>query len=241
MAFNSLLAHVASLVTSEGEVDDSIPCKSDVLTLRDCVKGASKEKCKGLQLDLMQCMAKYNVEATEKVRLQIGIANYNEYVKELEEKHGKEKAAAIIAEPMEKLKTVEAAQMMYRLEKNQHPKGAPKTTEDLANWTQADQSRLAMGEKAYWDAVRVFNAEFGPQKADQLFGIRKEADAVAAAIERIAPGTNAKEVSAKTLGKFNELMEPVRQKAPEASSVEELANAFKKVYPSKSSFDSKLA
>lgn len=43
MAFNGLLSHIASLVTSDAEVADSVPCKSDVLTLRDCVKGASKE------------------------------------------------------------------------------------------------------------------------------------------------------------------------------------------------------
>jgi len=43
MAFNSLLSHVASLITSEANVDDSIPCKSDILSLRDCVKGATKE------------------------------------------------------------------------------------------------------------------------------------------------------------------------------------------------------
>jgi hypothetical protein len=45
MAFNSLLAHVASLITSEANVDDSVPCRSDVLSLRDCVKGATKEVC----------------------------------------------------------------------------------------------------------------------------------------------------------------------------------------------------
>jgi hypothetical protein len=45
MAFNSLLAHVASLITTEANVDDSVPCKSDVLSLRDCVKGATKEVC----------------------------------------------------------------------------------------------------------------------------------------------------------------------------------------------------
>jgi hypothetical protein len=199
------------------------------------------QKCKGLQLDLMQCMARFNVDTTETVRKQIGIANYNEYVKELEEKHGKEEAAVIIAEPMEKLKTVEAAQMMYRIEKNQHPRGAPKSKVDLADWTHADQTRLNMGEKAYWDAVRVVGAEFGPDKADRLFGVRKEAHQVAQAIERMAPGIDAKEISAKTLGKFNEFMEPVRANSPEAASVDDLAKAFKKVYPSKAAFDAKLA
>lgn len=186
-------------------------------------------------------MAKYNVDTTEKVRAEIGIASYNEYVKEMEDKYGKEKAAEIIAEPMEKLKTIEAAQMMYRMEKNQHPKGAPKTSEELAAWTQTDQARLDMGEKAYWDAVRVVGAEFGPTVADRLFGIQKEADQMAEAIQRLSPGTDAKEVSAKTLSKFNELMEPVRQKAPEAASVDDLAKAFKKVYPNKAAFDAKLS
>lgn len=186
-------------------------------------------------------MAKYNVDMTNQVRLQIGVANYNEYVKQLEEKHGKEKAAEIISEPVEKLKTVEAAQMLYRIEKNQHPKGSPKTKEDLANWTHADQVRLEKGEKAYWDAVRVFGAEFGPDKVDRLFGVQKEANQVAQAIERLAPGVSAKEISQKSLAKFEELMQPVREKSPEAKSVEDLAKAFKKVYPNKAAFDSKLA
>lgn len=192
-------------------------------------------------MDLMQCMAKHNVDTTEKVRMQIGIASYNEYVKEMEDKYGKEKAAAIIAEPVEKLKTIEAARMLYRIEKNQHPKGAPKTSEDVAAWTQVDQARLDMGEKAYWDAVRVVGTEFGPEVANRLFGIQKEADQVATAVQRLSPGTDVKEVSAKTLSKFNEMMEPVRKQAPEATSVDDLAKAFKKVYPSKAAFDAKLS
>jgi len=186
-------------------------------------------------------MAKHNVDVTNKARLQIGIAHYNEYVKELEEKLGKDKAAAVINEPMENLKTIEAAQVMYRIEKNQHPKGAPRTKEDLAMWTHADQVRLEKGEKAYWDAVRVVGTEFGPDKVDRLFGIQKEAKMVASAIERLSPGTDAKDISSKSLAKFAELMEPVREKTPEARSVEELAEAFKKIYPDKASFDAKLA
>ncbi len=199
------------------------------------------KKCQGLQLDLMQCMAKYNVDTTEKVRLQIGISNYNEYLRDIESKLGKEKAAEVVAEPMENLKKIEAAQMMYRIEKNQHPKGAPKSKEDLAMWTQADQSRLEMGEKAYWDAVRVFAAEFGPHKADRLFAVQKDAEQVAQAIQRLAPGVDANEISAKSLSKFNELMAPVREKAPEKANVEDLIQAFKLAYPTKASFDSKLA
>lgn len=43
MAFNGFLAQVADFITSDKEVDDAVPCKSDILTFRDCVKGASKE------------------------------------------------------------------------------------------------------------------------------------------------------------------------------------------------------
>jgi len=186
-------------------------------------------------------MAKYNVDSTEMIRTQIGIANYNEYVKDLEDKHGKEKAAEIINEPVEKLKSVEAVRMLYRIEKNQHPNGAPKTSEEVAAWTQTDQVRLEMGEKTYWDAVRVVGAEFGPAVADRLFGIKKEADQVAAAVKRLSPDTDVKEISAKTLGKFNELMEPVRKEAPKTASVDDLAKAFKKVYPNKAAFDAKLS
>lgn len=186
-------------------------------------------------------MAKFNVDETEKVRIQIGIANYNEYLRELEGKFGKEKAAEIVAEPVENLKKVEAAQMMYRLDKNQHPKGAPKTKEDLALWTQADQSRLEMGEKAYWDSVRVFAAEFGPHRADELFRVRNDAKQVADAIQRLAPGIDAKEVSAKTFSKFDELMEPVREKTPGNPTVDDLIKAFKQAYPTKASFDAKLS
>jgi len=229
------------LLSSDEEISDATPCKSDVLSLRECINGASKEKCEGLRLDLMQCMAKYHVDTTEKVRMQIGIAKYNEYVKELEETHGPEKAAAIISEPAEKLKMVEAAQMMYRLENNQHPKGAPKTQADLVSWTHSDQVRLEMGEKGWWDAVKVVGAEFGPTAADRLFGVQKEAQAVSQAIERLVPGSNAKAVSAKTLEKFNDVMEPVREQAPKDATVDDLAAAFKNIYPNKASFDAKLS
>lgn len=189
----------------------------------------------------MACLAKVNVDKTEEVRMMIGIAKYNEYVKELEDKFGKEKAAEIIAEPVTQLKKLEATRLLYRLEKNQHPRGAPKTKEELATWTQTDQSRLDMGEKAYWDAVRVFGSEFGFQTTDRLFHVQKDADAIAAAVATVMPGTDTKEIAKKTMNKFNELMEPVREKAPENATVDELATAFKKVYPNKAAFDSKLA
>eukprot|EP00934_Nitzschia_sp_Nitz4_P001957 Nitzschia sp. Nitz4//scaffold86_size83305//47973//48822//NITZ4_005263-RA/size83305-snap-gene-0.171-mRNA-1//-1//CDS//3329559253//1957//frame0 len=233
MSFNNLLSNVAGLLSSGAEVADSVPCKTDILTLRECNKGSSEQKCEGLRLDLMQCLAKFRVEATENIRFQIGIAKYNEYVQELEEKHGKEEAAAIIAEPLENLKKVEAAQLLYRLDNNQHPKGEPKTEADLASWTKADQTRFEMGEKAWWDAVRVVGTEFGAEPADRLFGTQQESKMVGEAIERLFPGASSD--PSKTLEKFGTLMEPVREQAPANASVEELAAAFKKVYPTKAS------
>lgn len=108
--------------------------------------------------------------------------------------------------PTKKLKTVEAAQMIYRIQNNQHPKGAPKTKADLASWNQADQSRSEMGENAYWDAVRVFGAEFGVESAGRLFRISKEAAQVGHAVERLAPGSSS---NATSMEKFNEILEPV--------------------------------
>ena len=89
-------------------------------------------------------MAQYNVDKTEEVRTSIGVAKYNEYVKEMEDKHGKEKAAQIINEPSEQLKNVEAYQVLHRIANNVHPKGPPKTKDDLMKWTYADQVRLEM-------------------------------------------------------------------------------------------------
>jgi hypothetical protein len=39
MSFNRLMEHVDSLVKGEAEVEDKIPCKSDILSLRECGKG----------------------------------------------------------------------------------------------------------------------------------------------------------------------------------------------------------
>ena len=43
MAFNGLLATIAGFLSSDEEVPDSIPCKTDIVSLRDCVRGASLE------------------------------------------------------------------------------------------------------------------------------------------------------------------------------------------------------
>ena len=42
MALNGLFARMESLINSDGEVDDGMPCKSDILDLRKCRKGAEK-------------------------------------------------------------------------------------------------------------------------------------------------------------------------------------------------------
>ena len=60
-------------------------------------------------------MAQFKVDTTEKIRTSIGVAKYNEYAKAMEDKHGKDKAAEIIAEPSNQLKDIEAYQVLYRL------------------------------------------------------------------------------------------------------------------------------
>ena len=42
MALNGLFARMESLINSDGEVDDGMPCKSDILDLRECRKGGDK-------------------------------------------------------------------------------------------------------------------------------------------------------------------------------------------------------
>ena len=39
MVFNKIFARIESLVDSNETVEDSIPCKSDILSLRECRKG----------------------------------------------------------------------------------------------------------------------------------------------------------------------------------------------------------
>merc|ERR1711865_844625 len=100
--------------------------------------------------------AQFKVDTTEKIRTSIGVAKYNEYAKAMEDKHGKDKAAEIIAEPSNQLKDIEAYQVLYRLANNEHPKGGPpKTNKEIFNWSHADQVRLEMGEGEWWDSVKI--------------------------------------------------------------------------------------
>lgn len=180
----------------------------------------------------------YQVDATEKVRKNIGVAKYLEYTKYVEEKYGKEKAAEIIDGPVNQLKDVQAAQMLYRLDNNQHPKGAPKTQEDLNNWTHVDQVRLDMGEAAWWDSVKTIGAEFGTEKVERLFGLNKEIVAFQDAAERIYPGYKERQLA--SLKKANEIMQPVREADPNAKTQEEIFAAFKKVYPTEADLKAAL-
>ena len=42
MAMNRLFARIESLINSDGVIDEGIPCKSDILDLRECRKGEDK-------------------------------------------------------------------------------------------------------------------------------------------------------------------------------------------------------
>jgi hypothetical protein len=182
--FEGFFGHIISLASNDATVEDDIPCRTDILSVRECDK-EDKTKIGGLTLDLLQCMAQYKVDVTEKLRENIGVAKYLEYTKEMEEKYGKEKAAEIIAEPTERLADAKAHQVVYRLQNNQHPKGAPKTKEDLQDWTHADQVRLEMGEKEWLDSVKVVGSEFGPESVERLFGLQKDRTEIKEAVDRV--------------------------------------------------------
>ncbi|KAL3918563.1 MAG: hypothetical protein SGARI_007432 [Bacillariaceae sp.] len=142
-------------------------------------------------------MAQYKVDTTEKIRQAMGTAKYNEYVKAMVDKHGKEKADEIIAEPSEQLKDLEAYQVLHRVANNQNPKGSPpKSADDLKTWTYADQVRSEMGEKEWWDSVKLIGYEFGLDKADALFGLSKERELVESAQNRLVPGFKEKRAEA---------------------------------------------
>jgi hypothetical protein len=174
-------------------------------------------------------MAQYKVDETARVRSAIGVAKYNEFLKQLEEKHGKEKATEIIAEPAEQLKDVQAMKMLHNLSKNTHPKGTPKTEVEKQNWSYADQIRLEMGEQEWWRSVGVIASEFGVEKADRLFGLKQETMVLQAATERIYPGTQ--EASNKRFNQLKKMMDPVAEAANGAKTVDEVMEVFKKVYP----------
>ena len=183
-------------------------------------------------------MAQFKVDTTEKIRSSIGVAKYNEYVKEMEDKHGKEKAAEIIKEPSEQLKDIEAYQVLHRIANNIHPKGPPKTKDDLVKWTYADQVRLEMGEGEWWDAVKIIGYEFGLAKADALFGLKKENDLIDAAQTRLVPGFAAKKESAFSAAK--KIEDSVKEAAPGGKSSSDFAAAFNDLYPTKDDLEAAL-
>lgn len=184
-------------------------------------------------------MAQYKVDETANVRSNIGIAKYNEYLKFLEEKHGKEKAAEIINEPAEKLKDVQAMKMLHNLSQHTHPKGVPKTDAEKQNWSYADRTRLDMGEQEWWSSVGVVASEFGMAKADRLLGLKQETLVLQAATERIYPGT--KEAQSKRFDKLKMIMEPVSDAAGGAKTVEEVMAVFKEIYPTEADLKAKFS
>jgi len=183
-------------------------------------------------------MAQFKVDATEKVRKTIGVAKYNEYVKEMEDKHGKEKAAEIINEPSEQLKDVEAYQVLHRVANNTHPKGIPKTKDDLMSWTYADQVRTEMGEGEWWDSVKIIGYEFGLAKADALFGLKEENDLIESAQTRLIPGFADRKASA--LAAAAKIEESVKEAAPGGKTAADFKAAFDDLYPSKADLEAAL-
>ena len=39
MAFNKLYKHIEGLIQNDDDVADSVPCKTDILSVRECRKG----------------------------------------------------------------------------------------------------------------------------------------------------------------------------------------------------------
>jgi uncharacterized short protein YbdD (DUF466 family) len=183
-------------------------------------------------------MAQYKVDTTEKIRASIGVARYNEYAKEMEDKHGKEKAAEIINEPIEQLKDIEAYQLLHRIANNTHPKGPPKTKDDLMKWTYADQVRLEMGEGEWWDAVKIIGYEFGLARTDALFGLEKENDLIVSAQSRLVPGFAERKENALSAAK--KIEESVKEAAPGGKTAADFAAAFNDLYPTKDDLEAAL-
>lgn len=189
-------------------------------------------------MDLLSCMAQFKVDETARVRANIGVAKYNEYLKFLEEKHGPEEAARIISEPFEKLKDVKAMKMLHNLSQNVHPKGTPKTAEEKRNWSVADQVRLEMGEQEWWSSVGVIASEFGMESTNRLFGLTQETLVLQDAAERAFPGT--KDAQTKRFDRLKMVMEPVSAAANGASTVDEVMAVFKNIYPAEADLKSKF-
>jgi len=230
MAFNRIYKHIENLIRNDDEVADNIPCKVDILNIRECRKDG--KACDDIGLELLRCMAQFKVDTTEKIRTSIGVAKYNEYVKEIEDKHGKEKATEIVSEPKEQLKDIEAYQVLHRLANNVPPKGgAPKTIDEIRNWTYADQVRLEIGEGEYWDSVKIVGYEFGLNKADALFCLSKENDMIESAQTRLAPGLKERKESA--LSSIKKIGDSVKEAAPSGKTSADFADAFNDLYPSK--------
>jgi len=228
MAFNRIFKHIENLIRNDDEVADNIPCKVDILNIRDCRK--NEKACDDIGLELLRCMAQFKVDSTEKIRVSIGIAKYNEYVKEIVDKHGKEKATEIISEPTEQLKDIEAYQILHRLANNVPPKGGtPRTNDEIRNWTYADQVRLEMGEGEWWDSVKIVGYEFGLEKADALFGLSKENDMIESAQTRLVPGFKARKESA--LSSVKKIADSVKEAAPSGKTSADFADAFNDLYP----------
>jgi hypothetical protein len=193
-----------------------------------------KKTCDDLGLELLRCMAQYKVDTTENLRKAIGVAKYNEYVKEMEDRHGQEKAAEIINEPMEQLKDIEAYQVLHRVANNAHPKGAPTTQTGMKDWTYADQVRLEMGEEEWWDSVKLVGYEFGLETADKLFGLSKEMELIGSAQDRLVPGM--KEKKKHALASIKKVEESVKEAAPGG----DFAAAFKELYPTQGDLEAAL-
>jgi hypothetical protein len=179
-------------------------------------------------------MAQYKVDTTEKLRETIGVAKYNEYVKMMEDKHGKDKATEIITEPTEQLKDIEAYQVLYRVTNSLHPKGPPKTESDLKNWTYADQVRLEMGEREWWDSVKLIGYEFGLETTDRLFGLSKESELIISAQERLIPEMKGKKDAA--VANVRKIEESVKKEAIGG----DYAAAFKTLYPTQTDLEAAL-
>lgn len=236
MALNRLYKHIEDLIQNEEDVSDLIPCKTDILSVRECRNGG--KACDDLGLDLLKCMAQYKVDTTERIRASIGVAKYNEYVKEIEGKHGKEKASEIINEPSEQLKDIKAYQLLHRIANNTHPKGPPKTKDDLMKWTYADQVRLEMGEGEWWDAVKIIGYEFGLSKTDALFGLERENDLIDSAQSRLIPGFADRKENALSAAK--KIEDYVKEAVPGRKTGADFAAAFNDLYPTKDDLEAAL-
>lgn len=236
MSLNKLYKQIENLIGNNEDVADSIPCKANVLSVRECRKG--DKACDDLALDLLKCMAQFKVDATEKVRASIGVAKYNEYVKEMEEKHGPEKAASIVNEPSEQLKDIEAYQVLHRVANNTHPKGPPRTKDGMMKWSYADQVRLEMGEGEWWDAVKIIGYEFGLAKTEALFGLEKENDLIDSAQRRLIPGFA--ERKQNILSAAQKVEDSVKEAAPGGKSSADFVAAFNDLYPTKDDLESAL-